>query len=58
MKHGWSVCCGMLVGVNGRLCMPQATADVIGMVTGSKAGMYFQFGQEIATLSGYAKVVD
>jgi hypothetical protein len=49
MKHGWSVFWGVLVGVNGRLCVPQATADVIGIVTGSKAGTYFQSGQEIAT---------
>jgi hypothetical protein len=52
MKHGWPVFWGMLVGVNGRLCGLQATADVIGMIAGSKAGMYFQFGQEIATLDG------
>jgi TRAP transporter TAXI family solute receptor len=46
----------MLVGLNGLLCMPQAMADVIGMVTGSKAGTYFEFGQEIATLAGKAGV--
>jgi uncharacterized protein len=56
MKHWWSVLCGMLVGLNGLLCVPQATADVIGMVTGSNAGTYFQFGQEIATLAGKAGV--
>jgi uncharacterized protein len=56
MQHGWSVLCGVLVGLTGLLCVPQATADVMGMVTGSQAGTYFEFGEEIATLAGKAGV--
>ncbi len=36
---------------NGLLLVPQLPAESLGMVTGSKAGTYFQFGQDLATLA-------
>ena len=41
----------MLLLVNGLLCVPQLKADSIGMVTGSQAGTYIQFGQDIAKVA-------
>jgi uncharacterized protein len=41
----------MLMVVNGLLCVPQLKADSMGMVTGSQAGTYIQFGQDIAKVA-------
>jgi TRAP transporter TAXI family solute receptor len=46
----------LLVGVSGLLWGEPLSADGIGMVTGSKTGTYFQFGQNIATVAQGAEL--
>src|SRR5918996_2424872 len=41
----------IVVWVSSLLCMPQAKAESIGMVTGSTTGTYFHFGQDIAKVA-------
>ena len=49
-SHLWSYV-ALWILFNGLVCVPQLKADNIGMVTGSKAGTYIQFGQDIAKVA-------
>jgi TRAP transporter TAXI family solute receptor len=44
-------CSAIVVWVSSLLCVLQARAEDIGMVTGSTTGTYFQFGQDIAKVA-------
>jgi uncharacterized protein len=51
MKRWLPLCCAMLVCLSGLFYVSPVNAESIGMVTGSSAGTYFQFGQDIATVA-------
>jgi uncharacterized protein len=48
MKRWLPFCCATMLWLSGLSCASQVKAESIGMVTGSPAGTYFQFGQDIA----------
>jgi uncharacterized protein len=51
MKRWLPFCCATIVWLSGLSCVSQVNAESIGMVTGSAAGTYFQFGQDIASVA-------
>jgi TRAP transporter TAXI family solute receptor len=51
MKRHRLFLCAIWLWWTGVLLVPQLAAQGLGMVTGSKAGTYFQFGQDLARLA-------